>query len=230
MDDQNIFRRIDPANRPIQLIMGLCLLAYAFSGPFLPTQGVAWAVINLLEAVCIYSAVNLYRKMYGRLSPWLYVGIAAAIWCGLMLCAFRGWAPAAEPFALGLGLAQICVFLFAEHRESRADPENKAIQLAAAVCLLSCAPLAPHVYQAGWREINWPFVVLVIGLIRFFYKPYSRLSPVFYGGVLVAVLALISVSAYFQWPLLRTVDLMTLGLGLAQLGVFLFSRRKREAV
>lgn len=184
MDEQNIFRRIDPANRPIQLIMGLCLLAYAFSGPFLPTQGVAWAVTNLLEAVCIYSAVNLYRKMYGRLSPWLYVGIAAAIWCGLMLCA----------------------------------------------CLLACAPLAPHVYQAGWRGINWPFVVLVIGLIRFFYKPYSRLSPVFYGGVLVAVLALISVNAYFQGPLLRTVDLMTLGLGLAQLGVFLFSRRKREAV
>ena len=151
MDDQNIFRRIDPANRPIQLIMGL-------------------------------------------------------------------------------GLAQICVFLFAEHRESRADPENKAIQLAAAVCLLACAPLAPHVYQAGWRVINWPFVVLVIGLIRFFYKPYSRLSPVFYGGVLVAVLALISVNAYFQGPLLRTVDLLTLGLGLAQLGVFLFSRRKREAV
>lgn len=206
MDDQNIFRRIDPANRPIQLIMGLCLLAYAFSGPFLPTQGVGWAVINLLEAVCIYSAVDLYRKMYGRLSPWLYVGIAAAIWCGLMLCACQGWAPAAEPFALGLGLAQICVFLFAEHRESRADPENKAIQLAAAVCLLACAPLAPHVYQAGWREINWPFVVLV------------------------AVLALISVNAYFQGPLLRTVDLMTLGLGLAQLGVFLFSRRKREAV
>ena len=95
---------------------------------------------------------------------------------------------------------------------------------------MACAPLAPHVYQTGWREINWPFVVLVIGLIRFFYKPYSRLSPVFYGGVLVAVLALISVSAYFQGPLLRTVDLMTLGLGLAQLGVFLFSRRKREAV
>ena len=151
MDDQNIFRRIDPANRPIQLIMGL-------------------------------------------------------------------------------GLAQICVFLFAEHRESRADPENKAIQLAAAVCLLACAPLAPHVYQAEWRGINWPFVVLVIGLSRFFYKPYSRLSPVFYGGILVAVLALISVNAYFQGPLLRTVDLMTLGLGLAQLGVFLFSRRKREAV
>lgn len=206
MDDQNIFRRIDPANRPIQLIMGLCLLAYAFSGPFLPTQGVGWAVINLLEAVCIYSAVDLYRKMYGRLSPWLYVGIAAAIWCGLMLCACQGWAPAAEPFALGLGLAQICVFLFAEHRESRADPENKAIQLAAAVCLLACAPLAPHVYQAGWREINWPFVVLV------------------------AVLALISVNAYFQGPLLRTVDLLTLSLGLAQLGVFLFSRWKREAV
>ena len=110
MDEQNIFRRIDPANRPIQLIMGL-------------------------------------------------------------------------------GLAQICVFLFAEHRESRADPE-----------------------------------------IRFFYKSYSRLSPVFYGGVLVAVLALISVNAYFQGPLLRTVDLLTLSLGLAQLGVFLFSRRKREAV
>ena len=50
------------------------------------------------------------------------------------------------------------------------------------------------------------------------------------GRILTAVLALISVSAYFQWPLLRTVDLMTLGLGLAQLGVFLFSRRKREAV
>lgn len=92
MDEQNIFRRIDPANRPIQLIMGLCLLAYAFSGPFLPTQGVAWAVINLLEAVCIYSAVDLYRKMYSRLSPWLYVDIAAAIWCGLMLCACQGWA------------------------------------------------------------------------------------------------------------------------------------------
>lgn len=109
MDDQNIFRRIDPANRPIQLIMGLCLLAYAFSGPFLPTQGVAWAVINLLEAVCIYSAVNLYRKMYGRLSPWLYVGIAAAIWCGLMLCAFRGWAPAAEPCPGAGSGANLCV-------------------------------------------------------------------------------------------------------------------------
>ena len=69
MDDQNIFRRIDPANRPVQLIMGLCLLAYSVAGPFLPTQGVAWAVINLLEAVCIYSAVDLYRKMYSRLSP-----------------------------------------------------------------------------------------------------------------------------------------------------------------
>ena len=33
-----------------------------------------------------------------------------------------------------------------------------------------------------------------------------------------------------QEDLLRTVDLLTLGLGLAQLGVFLFSRRKREAV
>ena len=82
MDEQNIFRRIDPANRPIQLIMGLCLLAYSVAGPFLPTQGVAWAVTNLLEAVCVYSAVDLYRKMYSRLSPWLYVGIAAAIWCG----------------------------------------------------------------------------------------------------------------------------------------------------
>ncbi len=27
MDDQNIFRRIDPANRPVQLIVGLCLMA-----------------------------------------------------------------------------------------------------------------------------------------------------------------------------------------------------------
>lgn len=39
MDEQNIFRRIDPANRPIQLITGLCLLAYSVAGPFLPTQG-----------------------------------------------------------------------------------------------------------------------------------------------------------------------------------------------
>ena len=50
-----------------------------------------------------------------------------------MLCACQGWAPAAEPFALGLGLAHICVLLFAEHRESRADPQNKAIQLVSSI-------------------------------------------------------------------------------------------------